>query len=209
MEARATERAAPGAVVKAAVSSINEPAQRHFRDRGYQPVRHSFQMRIELDGDLEPPRWPNGIVVRTFDPGKDGEAVHRAHQEAFADEFEFNPLSYEEWRAYAFVGAHDPSLWFLAEDGGEIAGICLCRPEWAGDSDLGWVGALAVRRPWRRKGLGLALLLHSFAELKARGKRRVGLGVDGLNPSGAVRLYERANMHVHRRSDQFQKPLSA
>ena len=53
-----------------------------------------------------------------------------------------------------------------------------------------------MRRPWRRRGLGLALLLHSFRDFAARGATRVGLGVDAENTTGAVGLYERAGMHV-------------
>jgi ribosomal protein S18 acetylase RimI-like enzyme len=41
----------------------------------------------------------------------------------------------------------------------------------------------------------LALLQHSFAEFYRRGMRRVGLGVDAQNLTGALRLYERAGMH--------------
>ena len=37
--------------------------------------------------------------------------------------------------------------------------------------------------------------------------RRVGLGVDSENRTGAVRLYERAGMHVERRSDTWEKGL--
>ena len=93
--------------------------------------------------------------------------------------------------------------------GDEIVGVCLCRSEWQGDSTMGWVSVLGVRSSWRRKGLGRALLLQAFAELRALGKRTVGLGVDGLNPTGAVRLYERAGMRVARRNDQYRKPLSS
>ena len=79
------------------------------------------------------------------------------------------------------------------------------RFEREGRLEAGWVQGLAVRRPWRRRGLGLALLLHSFRELRARGREHVGLGVDGENTTGAVRLYERAGMHVARRSDTYNK----
>lgn len=208
MEARAGELAAPGALVRSSVPSVYELAADCLRARGYEVVRHSFQMRIELHGELERPRWPHRVAVRPFESGKDDEAVWEVQQETFADQFEYVRQSYEEWRAYSFLGIHDPSLWFLAVDGAEVAGIALCRPEWSGDQDLGWVSVLGVRRPWRRKGLGLALLLHSFAELRSRGKRRAGLGVDALNPTGAVRLYERAGMHAARRNDQLKKPLA-
>jgi ribosomal protein S18 acetylase RimI-like enzyme len=55
--------------------------------------------------------------------------------------------------------------------------------------------------------VALALLHHSFHELGLRGKRRVGLGVDGSSLTGAVRLYERAGMHVHRERVLFEKEL--
>ena len=120
--------------------------------------------------------------------------------------FEPERQTYDEWRYWTFTEPFDPSLWFLAEDGQELAGVCLCRPERHGDADLGWVSVLGVRRPWRRRGLGLALL-HAFAELRGRGKRRLGLGVDGSSPTGAVQLYERAGMRVARRFDFYEREL--
>jgi ribosomal protein S18 acetylase RimI-like enzyme len=58
------------------------------------------------------------------------------------------------------------------------------------------VNALGVRRPWRKHGLGLALLTHSFGEFFRRGEQIVGLGVDAENQTGATRLYQRAGMQV-------------
>jgi mycothiol synthase len=66
---------------------------------------------------------------------------------------------------------------------------------------------LGVRPRWRRRGLGLALLRHTFTEYHRRGHTRVGLGVDAENVSGAVRLYERAGMRVVRRHDTYERPL--
>jgi ribosomal protein S18 acetylase RimI-like enzyme len=51
-------------------------------------------------------------------------------------------------------------------------------------------------------------LLHAFSEFRARGKHGGGLGVDGLNLTGAVALYEGVGMHVARRFDQYAKPLA-
>ncbi len=99
----------------------------------------------------------------------------------------------------------DPTLWFLAFDGDEIAGASLCTYQ----MDYGWVDTLAVRRPWRRKGLGLALLHHSFGEFYRRGTYNVGLTVDSQNLTGATRLYERAGMHVARIYVSYEKELRA
>ena len=68
-----------------------------------------------------------------------------------------------------------PSLWFIAMDGEEIAGVCLCRQYEYEDRDMGWVNILGVRRPWRRQGLGLALLHHAFNEFRKMGRLRAGL----------------------------------
>ncbi len=73
---------------------------------------------------------------------------------------------------------------------------------------VGWVRVLGVKWPWRRRGLGLALLLHSFGELLRRGIRTVGLGVDAENLTGAVRLYERAGMWVEHRYDICERRLA-
>ena len=209
LEARAAEVAAPGAVVRLFVSSTDALGVSLARERGYEVFRHSFQMRIDLDGELAEPMWPDSVAVRTYVPGADDEAVYQAQQEAFEDGFESVPQSYDEWRKWSFREPFDPSLWLLAVDGAQIAGVCLCRPEAGGEGELGWIAALGVRRPWRRRGVARALLLHAFAELRARGKVGAGLGVDGLNPTGAVQLYERAGMRVVRRSDHYQKPLDA
>ena len=56
-------------------------------------------------------------------------------------------------------------------------------------------------------GLATALLRHSFRDFKDRGATRVGLGVDGENTTGAVRLYESVGMRQVRRNDTYEKNL--
>jgi ribosomal protein S18 acetylase RimI-like enzyme len=72
----------------------------------------------------------------------------------------------------------------------------------------GWVAGLGVRKPWRKRGLGLALLQRTFRLFHERGERSVGLGVDSENPTGATRLYERAGMHVESESVTFERSLA-
>jgi mycothiol synthase len=92
-------------------------------------------------------------------------------------------------------------------DRNEIVGFCLCRPVDAEDPESGWVNELGVRRAWRKQGLGLILLKRAFAAFYARGQKRAALGVDATSLTGALRLYERAGMHVVRQFDQFEKEL--
>ena len=79
-----------------------------------------------------------------------------------------------------------------------MVGACLCWPRARDDPEAGYVGELAVRKSWRRRGLGLALLQHAFRGFKERGKLRAVLHVDSENITGAIRLYERAGMYVDR-----------
>jgi mycothiol synthase len=174
---------------------------------GWQLVRHTFQMLIELDGELPEPVWPEGIAVRRFRPGEE-RRVYEANNAAFAEEWFFDPFPFEEWCELS-VGrpAHDPELWWLAEAGEELAGFSLNRWNLSGNPEHGWVDSLGVLPGWRRRGLGEALLRHSFHDFRERGATRVGLGVDAQNETGAVRLYERVGMHVRRRGTTWEKAL--
>jgi mycothiol synthase len=180
-------------------------ARRLFADKGYAEVRRYYRMTVDLDGTLVEPEWPEGIRVATL---RDEDAVifHDAVNEAFADEWNFVPTSFDEWRRERMEApSFDAGLWFLAWDGGEAAGVARCDPR---RFDGGWVGALGVRRPWRRRGIGLALLRHALCEFRRRGETRVGLGVDTQNPTGATSLYEQVGMRVVYEAIAFAKELA-
>ena len=158
LQERIRETAGPEAISRGFFSEADEPARRVYEEAGFRLVRHSLRMLIDLDGEVAEPSWPEGIVVRAFEPGLDDEAVYAAHLESFADHWEFTTIPYDEWRHWMFRPPFDPSIWFLACDGDEMAGLCLCRPEETGEPDMGWVSVLGVRPRWRRRGLALALL---------------------------------------------------
>jgi ribosomal protein S18 acetylase RimI-like enzyme len=174
--------------------------------RGYAPVRHSFRMLIELHGTPEPVAWPDGLEVRVMEPGGE-RAVHAAVMESFADHWGFTPHPFEGWLKYHTRPEARQDLWFVAWDGDEVAGVCLCADHESGEPGFGWVEILGVRRPWRRRGLGEALLRHAFRAFALEGATKVGLGVDAENPTGALRLYERAGMRVVRRYDTYERRL--
>jgi mycothiol synthase len=183
----------------------NDAARRLFAARGYREARHYFTMRIELDDDLEQPVWPDGIGVGTF-RSEDARAVHAALNEAFAEEWGWHALPFEEWREHRLEAPHtDVSLWFIAWEGDDVAGVARCEDARDGG---GWVGAIGVRKPWRGRGIGRALLLHAFCEFRRRGDPHVGLGVDAENPSGATRLYESVGMRVIKEDVIFEKSLA-
>ena len=200
------ERRADGGVLRVWNPSAVERIGPGLERLGFRPVRHSYRMAIELGGEPEPASWPDAISVRTFREGE-SRVLYGVFRETWQDTLEPEDETFEEWAHWTVEReGFDPSLWFLACEGDTVAGFSLCRPAET-RSDTGVVGMLGVRRPWRRRGLGEALLRHSFAEFHRRGFPRVALGVDADSPTGAPRLYERVGMHVVRRVDFYEKPL--
>ncbi len=176
-----------------------------FERSGYREVRRFYRMLVEHEAAPAAPEWPAGFRVNTFARG-DAQAVHAALDEGFAEEWNFVSEPFEKWAARRLdVPEFDPTQWFIVREVEQIVAVLRADPERGGAA---WVGALAVRPQWRKRGLGLALLRHAFAEFYRRGQHRVGLGVDAQNPSGATRLYERAGMHVTYEAVAFKKELT-
>jgi mycothiol synthase len=169
-----------------------------YRGRGWTLSREVLRMQAALTGPVTDPRWPDGVSVRTY-AESDAEAVHAVLDEAYAESAEKVP-PFARWHPWMTNDpGFDPGVWLVAEAGDELAGVCLCWRE-------GWVKDLAVRPAFRGRGLGEALLLAAFAELRRRGLATVGLKVDADNPTGAVRLYERVGMTLDRRYLMFTSP---
>ncbi len=182
----------------------SEPELRWARRLGFERERSFLRMQIEMTSPPPTPRWPEGIELRTLRVGRDERTVFDAIEEAFSDHWGHVPSNFDEWLRRTERADFDPSLWFLAFDGDQLAATSLCETM---PIDRGWVSSLAVRRPWRQRGLARAILLASFGEFWRRGRPTVGLGVDADSLTGATRLYESVGMHVRERHDQVTKVL--
>jgi mycothiol synthase len=204
---RAEERAreAGSAVLRAGCVVENVAAVPLFRELGFREARHFFQMQIDFEQAPELPSPPAAIRLTPFEQ-EDARTFHATLNEAFAQEWGWHAVPFEEWRERRLdAGDTDTSLWFVARDSDKIAGVARCETRRDGG---GWIGALGVRKPWRRRGVGRALLLHAFCEFQRRGASYVGLGVDAENPTGATRLYEGAGMRVIKEDVIYEKELT-
>jgi len=183
----------------------------------YHETRYFLQMLIDLVAAPSVPVLPEGMVIRTFAvPAEAREqwlhAIIKADREAFRDHWGYveHPYAedFKEWKHWIDNDPlHDPSVWFLAMDGDEIVGLSLCQPKTPEDAAMAYVDTLCVRRAWRRKGIALALLQHTFGAFYRRGTRRVSLHVDASSLTGATRLYEKAGMHINRKSINYEWEL--
>jgi len=191
----------------------NQAANQLFVASGWKWARQTRVMRIEMDEAPALPALPLGIEIRAVKPGEE-KPVLQAMQESFLDHWGSVDEPFEAYyeRMMGFV-THtkdfDYSLWFAAYEGDEVCGTAMNTASVAEDADMGWVNTLGVRRPWRKQGVGLALLQQTFGEFYRRGKHKVGLGVDALSLTGATRLYERAGMKILRAYNVYEKEIRA
>jgi mycothiol synthase len=178
--------------IQNSVLEADSAARGLLESLGYGAVRVFREMRIELEVLPHAPEWPDGLRVVPFDPERDAPAFHAAHQEAFADHWDYAPRDFESWsKSHLDSERFDPTLWCVVRDGDEIAAGTICTGDTYGG---GFIHALFTRRPWRKQGVGAALLADSFRRFWERGEHSVGLGVDAASDTGAFRLYERAGM---------------
>jgi GNAT superfamily N-acetyltransferase len=169
-------------------------------------------MEIHMEDPPPGPEVPEGIQLRPFHREQEGKALIEAIQEAFQDNWGYVERPFElEYERWMYVLDHDDEraaqYWFVAVEGPEIVGFLLPRLQLSQDPEKAWIYIVGVRRPWRRRGIALALLRRTFSELYQNGKRKIGLEVDTQNPTGATQLYEKAGMHVLWREDFFEKEL--
>jgi len=195
IEGRAQEVAAstgqPEVQLTSGLNAGDAASVQLFESHGFKPVRYFLRMRRELEETLPAPAWPSGVQVRALENADQADAVFRPTMEIFEDHWRHRSENLEDWKhRWLEGGAFDPAMWFIAEAEGEIVGLSLCKDI----GGLGEVSTLGVRRPWRRRGLAMALLQHSFACFRQRGYTQAELTVDSENLTGATRLYQRAGM---------------
>jgi mycothiol synthase len=187
------------------ISEKNNTLLQLFAANGYKSNLSFIIMELVLSEPPPAPQWPDGISVRTFVRNQDEQITYETDEEAAKDKGYHDPLSYEGWvkRMGLEKETFDPGLWFLAFEGSEVAGVALNM--FAQKSNTGWVDHLSVKQAWRHRGIGKALLLHSFGEFYQRGIHTIKLSVDSKSLTNAPRLYESVGMktvqqyHIYRK----------
>jgi mycothiol synthase len=173
--------------------------QSWFAAAGGEPVRHFWRMVIDFDETSPAPPAPAADAVAVEVVGADErrkrqvfEVVETSFQDHFGREAGGVSTFDDFVRRTHSVSGFDPQLWWLASVDGRPAAALIARaiPEY------GYVASLGTLREFRGRGLARVLLLTSFVALHARGYRRVVLGVDASNPTGAVGLYESVGMRA-------------
>jgi mycothiol synthase len=187
-----------------------EGLRAQLANEGFVTVRYGFEMRRYLTGALPDHLLPGGLEMRPVTPDQH-RAIFDATNEAFEDHWGHRPPEESHFQAWFHGPEVDTSLWCIAWDGDQVAGIVMNTIPRAENEELGirrgWLDQVSVRRLWRGRGVGKALCAASLRVLRDRGMDEAWLGVDGSNPMGALQLYEGLGFGVVRRWQVYGRPL--
>ena len=146
-----------------------------------------LRMRRDLREPAGNPIWPEGVHLEVFTENHAAEA-HALLEGAYAaGGGNVGPFD-EWWSSLSTDSEYSPSLCFpVYASAGAMVAIAQC---WT----TAFVKDIAVHSDWRRRGIGRALLLHTFRMFRERGALAVDLKVQADNPSGAIPFYESLGM---------------
>jgi mycothiol synthase len=176
-------------------------------------VRRFWVMKQPLRDEFPTPRFPLNLVIRNYRLGDDDDAARDALNAAFRDHFGYTDETLETWSHYLRLPTYRPDLTVLAVESksGKIVGFCHIVVNEAECQRLGkrrgWIDMLGVRREYRQRGLGEALLLQGLHNLRAAGMEEATLGCDSENTTGATRLYFRNGFAVAKTWITFSKNI--
>jgi mycothiol synthase len=182
---------------------------------GFKPIRYFHTLERDLKQPIIPSPTPGGVRIRGVNLPEDAEKLYLALHESFQDHF--NPMNFTLEQTMHWVTSPDfkLSLVLLAfgldpetDIEAEPAGVCMnhIRNNYNLQHNTleGEVGALGVRRAYRRRGLARAMLTQSLELLRNEGMRSAILSVDSENPLGATQLYGSVGFTLRKTAIVFQ-----
>jgi mycothiol synthase len=169
--------------------------------QGLEPARTLLVLRLEMDSAPEPERVPDGVTIRSFDPG-DVDAIVRVNGRAFASHPEQGAMDRADFEQRASSDWFDPAGLFVAErGGGDVVGFHWTKvehPSAGSGQAVGEVYVVGVDPSEQGSGLGTALTVRGLRHLHHSGIRTVDLYVEGDNDP-ALAVYRRLGFTEHAR----------
>ena len=182
-----------------------------LRSDGYTPARYFYDMVAPTLDAIEPTPMPDGIELRPVLRDQ-YRTIWLGAAEAFRDHWGQAEWVEAEWEQFnADPDNEDPFLWRIGWAGDEVAGVVTTTVPAKENALHGrarvYVSAVAVRRPWRRRGLARALLTGSLVAAREAGFTSANLGVDTDSPTGATALYESLGFVPDKTFTTWRKPI--
>jgi mycothiol synthase len=179
---------------------------------GYTPARYFYDMVASTLDGIETLPMPDGIELRTVTRDQ-YRTIWLGSAEAFRDHWGEAEWEAEDWeRFHADPDNEDPRFWRIGWAGDEVAGVVMTTVPVEENARHGrarvYVASVAVRRPWRRRGLARALLAGSLVDAREAGYTSASLGVDTDSPTGANSLYESLGFAPEKTYVTYRKPMT-
>lgn len=184
-----------------------------LREAGFGPTRSYVEMLRDLSEPIPTVPLEATLRLEPWTPDLD-EQVRLAHNEAFEDQ-EQEPETPESWQQ---GGAHFWPEWSFivmdrSTDRTRVAGYLLSgryEQDWeAFGYTVGYTDLLGVRRAWRGRLVGTALLTAAMRAYAASGMQYAGLGaeVEIGGGSESLALYEKLGYRTMRHSQLWSREV--
>ncbi len=190
------------AMLRSDIYSTERETVARLEAAGYRVGHSDVELTLPSLTDLPEPITPAGCEIRSPRPDEYRPAYF-ALEAAFADEWNYEEKTEDDFLALIESPGNDPTLWRIGLIDSQIAGVILCES----NAPAGIVSDLSVGVPWRRLGLGRALLLHGLHALRQRGLTEARVYTDAATPFGARTLYESLGFYPVKEVLSYLKPL--
>jgi mycothiol synthase len=179
-----------------------------LRASGFEVARGLYELRVPLP-IAEQPKWPEGIEVRDFEPGRDEAAWLSVNNRAFANHAEQGGWIADTLARRMADPWFDPSLFLLAVDAEGLAGFNWCKIHDAHGRDprLGEIFVIGVDPRTQGTGLGRALAIAGLQRLHDRGVTTGMLFTDADN-APALKLYRSLGFDTHRIDRAYEREVA-
>ena len=212
-QAIARKLAAPGAPVTltfvARAWEKQTAALAVLEAKGLLRARAYLEMARDLSRPVAARGAPASLRLEPWTDARTDQAIWVAYNEAFADHWGYTPESFDSFSQRMLVGHTQRQHSFIAWAGNDVAGACLNDMDEGRARGPAWIRQLFVRRAWRGRGLGAALLAASLRRARELGYAQAGLMVDAENQTGAIGLYRSAGFEEAARRITYQTELTA
>lgn len=198
-------------IIRAFAEEGEESYKRLLEARNFKITRHFFEMKRSIEVPIPQYSLPDGIVIKPADTEEKIIKVVKALDKAFEDHFAHTPLTDEMIAAWRQEVSFMPPLWQVAWDGEQpVASILNYVNEKENQQfnrKRGYTEHITTLREYRKKGLAKALLSRSIQMFREMGMQETALGVDAINPSGALKLYQSFGYQTYKRAVALEKTI--
>lgn len=186
-----------------------------FESFGFKQIRATSMMKRSLNDFSADVGKNEEISLKKMLLSDENEVtlLNSLNNEVFKEHYNYRPKPLEETRYMLFeLPWFQEQAVFFAVLNGESVGFVITGIDKGLNEEKhvywGWILDIGVLKPHRRKGVGTSLMNNGMNLLKAQGMNEALLYVDDMNPTKAIKLYEKLGFKILRKFIVYQKSLA-